>query len=46
MEMRGFIGRTVSHPALSLGSTVLWGLLELIALQWSRLGNPAARRRR
>jgi len=40
--MRGLIGRTITHPALALGSTVLWGLLEFIALQRSRLGNAGA----
>jgi hypothetical protein len=35
MAMHKLIGRTVSHPVLSLGSTLLWGLLEFIALQWS-----------
>lgn len=24
--------KTLAHPALALGSTVLWGLIELIAL--------------
>ncbi len=38
--MRNFISRAISHPVLSLGSTVLWGLLEMFALQRSRLGNP------
>jgi len=38
-DMRGLFGRVVSHPAFSLGSTVLWGLLEFIALQWSAVRN-------
>lgn len=41
--MRHFLSRAISHPALSLGSTLLWGLLEFIALQRSRLGNPGTR---
>ena len=28
--------KTISHPALALGSTLLWGLVEFIALQGSR----------
>lgn len=39
--MRNRIGRIRFHPARSLGSTLLWGILEFIALQRSRL----ARRR-
>jgi hypothetical protein len=39
LDMRGLVGRTVCHPAFSLASTVLWGLLELIALQWSAVRN-------
>jgi hypothetical protein len=35
--MRLPFGRTAFHPALSLGSTLLWGLLEFVALQRSRL---------
>lgn len=35
--MRNLIGRTLVNPALSLGSTLLWGVLEFIALQRSRL---------
>ena len=34
--MYGIIRKTFSHPLLALGSTLLWGLLELIALQGSR----------
>jgi len=30
------IRETFLHPALALGSTVLWGILELIALQRSQ----------
>lgn len=45
--MRNIIGRTLFHPALSLGSTLLWGILELIALQRSRLAGsgPLNKRR-
>jgi hypothetical protein len=39
LDMRGLIGRTLSHPVFSLGSTMLWGLLEFIALQWSAVRN-------
>lgn len=28
--------KTFAHPVLALGSTVLWGLLEFIALQGAR----------
>ena len=38
--VRTLIGRTLFHPALSLGSTLLWGILEFIALQRSRLTDP------
>ncbi len=34
--MHKLFRKTISHPALALGSTVLWGLLEFIALQRSR----------
>jgi hypothetical protein len=34
------------HPALSLGSTLLWGLLEFVALQRSRLVHAFSRFRR
>lgn len=40
--MRKFIRSTIFHPALSLISPVLWGLLEFIALQRLRLGDPSA----
>jgi hypothetical protein len=44
-SMRNFlIGRAFSRPALALGSAVLWGLVEFIALQRLRLANPGARR--
>lgn len=31
--MRDFFRRTVTHPALAIGGTLLWGLVELLALQ-------------
>jgi len=41
--MRNIIGKTISHPALSLGSTLLWGLLEFVALQRLRLARHQRR---
>ena len=35
--------RFVAHPALALGSTLLWGVIELLALfrsRWSDPGRP------
>jgi hypothetical protein len=35
--------RFVAHPALALGSTLLWGVIELLALwrsRWSNSGRP------
>lgn len=34
--MHELLRKTFSHPALALVSTVLWGLLEFIALQGKR----------
>lgn len=37
------IRRFVTHPALALGSTLLWGAIELLALlrsRWSDSGRP------
>ncbi len=31
--MKGFFRRTVTHPALAIGGTLLWGVVELLALQ-------------
>jgi len=31
--------RFISHPALALGSTLLWGVIELLALLRSRRNN-------
>jgi len=40
--MRTLFRNTIYHPALALGSTLLWGMLEFVALQRTR---RAARRR-
>jgi len=32
--------RFISYPALALGSTLLWGAIELLALLRSRWSNP------
>jgi hypothetical protein len=35
--------RLISHPALALGSTLLWGAIELLALlrsRWNQPGRP------
>lgn len=34
--MRIFFLKTISHPILAFGGTLLWGLIEFIALQKSR----------
>ena len=34
--MSYLLRRTISHPALALGSTLLWGLVEVLALARSR----------
>lgn len=34
--MRNIFQRTISFPVLTIGSTVLWGLVEFLALQRSR----------
>lgn len=34
--MRNFFRKTITHPALALGSTLLWGIVEFIALQGLR----------
>lgn len=31
-RMRRIIRKTLTHPALALGSAALWGLIELVAL--------------
>jgi hypothetical protein len=42
--MRDLFRKTISHPALALGSTVLWGLVEFMALQGSRRRRRAQRK--
>ncbi len=34
--MYNILRKTLAHPALAIGSTVLWGIIELVAL--SRAG--------
>ena len=34
--MRGALGNVISHPALAIGSTLLWGMIEFVALWRSR----------
>lgn len=34
------VRNTLKHPVLALGSVVLWGLIELIALQRNRFKSP------
>ncbi len=43
--MRSLIRSTMTHPALALGSTVLWGLVELMALWRSRWLTRSNRRK-
>jgi len=38
------VGRSFPRSAFALGSAMLWGIVEFIALQRLRLGNPGARR--
>jgi len=38
-RVRERLGNAIRHPALSRGSILLWGMLELVALQRSQLGN-------
>jgi hypothetical protein len=42
--MRDLLRRTISHPALALGSTLLWGLVEFMALQSARWTTRAERK--
>ncbi len=42
--MRKLFRKTITHPALALGSTLLWGLVEFIALQGSRRTARAKRK--
>ena len=41
--MRDIICKVIFHPGLALGSTLLWGILEFIALQRSYRGHKCAR---
>lgn len=34
--MRNIFRQAISYPVVAVGSTVLWGLIEFIALQGSR----------
>ncbi|MEI8164643.1 MAG: hypothetical protein WCI19_16030 [Betaproteobacteria bacterium] len=38
--MYPLLRKMIAHPALAIGSTLLWGILELIALQRSHRGTP------
>ena len=42
--MRNLFRRTFSHPVLALGSTLLWGLVEFMALQSARRTTRADRK--
>ena len=41
--MRNLFRKTITHPALALGGTVLWGFVEFMALQKSRRAARANR---
>lgn len=41
--MASLIRQTLSHPALALGSTVLWGAIEFVALCRSRWAERGVR---
>jgi len=41
--MRNLFRKTITHPALALGSTVLWGLVEFMALHRSQRAARAKR---
>lgn len=43
--MRAIIRKVMFHPGLALGSTLLWGILEFIALQRSNNKNPRTQMR-
>lgn len=38
MDVPSFGRRLLTHPALALGSTLIWGLVEVMALWRSRRG--------
>ncbi|WP_428421185.1 hypothetical protein [Methylibium sp.] len=43
--MAGLIRQTLTHPALALGSTLLWGAIEFVALcrsRWAQRGSREA----
>lgn len=42
--MNQLLRRTITHPMLAIGSTILWGVVEFIALQRSRRASAAAAR--
>jgi hypothetical protein len=42
--MRNPVQKVLCHPLLALGSTVLWGIVELGALWRSRLARITARK--
>jgi hypothetical protein len=35
LAMLKIVRRTITHPSLAIGSTLLWGVIELLALQRS-----------
>ncbi|HSG21926.1 MAG TPA: hypothetical protein VLA64_03110 [Azonexus sp.] len=37
--MVNILRKTLAHPALAIGSTVLWGIIELVALSRAGRGN-------
>lgn len=43
--MRDIIGKVMFHPGLALGGTLLWGILEFIALQRSYRTQMSKRKR-
>ncbi len=41
--MPALLRRTITHPTLAVGGTLLWGLVEFVALLRSRLTRRRAR---
>ena len=41
LQMRNIFLKTITHPVLAFGGTVLWGLVEFMALQKLRLSARA-----
>ena len=39
------IRKSIAHPALAIGSTLIWGVLELVALQRANKMSRATQRR-